>query len=572
MKINNCSLILALAIATLPSSAGFTFLTPSHQTKFRSFTKTVSLFSEEVASEEVSVPTADVQQDEPVPVTAEVAAEVSIETPEETETETAETETAETEPTEAVSTVTTIISEKKPDHSVYVKNIPFEIADEDFKAFFNEYDGLRGIKIPRDRTTGNSRGFAFVSFESEEQLEVAVEATNGKEMDGRKLSVRKSDPEGAEKRKASKGPRPGKGPEGTKVYVGNFPFEIETTDLAAHFAPYGNLKDIYLVKDANGKDKGFGFITFELEEEANNAINGLNGEFFQGRRLAVRPPLPEGAKLPKTDVTRLYFGNLDFQTTVQTVRDLFSEHGSIVDIFINQDHETRESKGFGFCLVPKDEAEAVIEGTNGQEVDGRPIRVTYAAEKIADKTKIYCGNLAFETTEDQVREMFGEYGKIVNLYMPVDPDYGESRGFAIVTMEKEASEAAIEGTNGRELDGRELRVNVAQPMKRDKLLRIYVGNLDFETPAETLEMMFREFGEVNEVLLPEDREYGGSRGFAFVKMSEEEGRIAMEELNGANVDGRIIRVIEAEKKQGGRGPRRAALQSESESDGDDYEY
>eukprot|EP00543_Licmophora_paradoxa_P008863 CAMPEP_0202459074 /NCGR_PEP_ID=MMETSP1360-20130828/31107_1 /ASSEMBLY_ACC=CAM_ASM_000848 /TAXON_ID=515479 /ORGANISM="Licmophora paradoxa, Strain CCMP2313" /LENGTH=95 /DNA_ID=CAMNT_0049079929 /DNA_START=13 /DNA_END=297 /DNA_ORIENTATION=- len=95
MKINNCSLILALAIATLPSSAGFTFLTPSHQTKFRSFTKTVSLFSEEVASEEVSVPTADVQQDEPVPVTAEVAAEVSIETPEETETETAETETAE---------------------------------------------------------------------------------------------------------------------------------------------------------------------------------------------------------------------------------------------------------------------------------------------------------------------------------------------------------------------------------------------------------------------------------------------------------------------------------------------
>ena len=77
--------------------------------------------------------------------------------------------------------------------------------------------------------------------------------------------------------------------------------------------------------------------------------------------------------------------------------------------------------------------------------------------------KIYVGNLSFTATEDQVRELFAEYGDIQSLAMINDRDTGRFRGFAFVEMEESAANAAINALNGREIDGRELTVNEARP-------------------------------------------------------------------------------------------------------------
>lgn len=78
--------------------------------------------------------------------------------------------------------------------------------------------------------------------------------------------------------------------------------------------------------------------------------------------------------------------------------------------------------------------------------------------------------------------------------------------------------------------------------------KLYVGNLSFYTTLDTIEDLFSEFGTVHDCYLPEDRERGGSRGFAFVTMENEDAGRAIDETDGYELDGRIIRVNEAQPK------------------------
>ena len=86
--------------------------------------------------------------------------------------------------------------------------------------------------------------------------------------------------------------------------------------------------------------------------------------------------------------------------------------------------------------------------------------------------------------------------------------------------------------------------------------RLYVGNLAFSTTEEAIRSTFAEFGEVTEAKLMIERETGRSRGFAFVQMATAEGaKAAIEQMNGALLDGRPLRVNEAEQRpeRGGGG-------------------
>jgi len=71
--------------------------------------------------------------------------------------------------------------------------------------------------------------------------------------------------------------------------------------------------------------------------------------------------------------------------------------------------------------------------------------------------------LSWGTEEGALRELFEEYGKVVDAYIPVDRETGQHRGFAFVTMEPDDALRAADETDGYELDGRILRVNEAQP-------------------------------------------------------------------------------------------------------------
>lgn len=82
-------------------------------------------------------------------------------------------------------------------------------------------------------------------------------------------------------------------------------------------------------------------------------------------------------------------------------------------------------------------------------------------------TNIYVGNLSFDTSNGRLQGLFSEFGEVVDAQVIMDRDTGRSRGFGFVEMKSsEEANKAISSLNGREIDGRQLKVNVAKPRSR----------------------------------------------------------------------------------------------------------
>jgi RNA recognition motif-containing protein len=77
-------------------------------------------------------------------------------------------------------------------------------------------------------------------------------------------------------------------------------------------------------------------------------------------------------------------------------------------------------------------------------------------------TKLYVGNLAWTATEDDVRELFSDIGEVQSANLILDRETRRSRGFAFVEMSQSDAERAISELNGKDFQGRSLRVNEAQ--------------------------------------------------------------------------------------------------------------
>ena len=84
-------------------------------------------------------------------------------------------------------------------------------------------------------------------------------------------------------------------------------------------------------------------------------------------------------------------------------------------------------------------------------------------------------------------------------------------------------------------------------------MNIYVGNLSYQLDDMDVRKIFEEYGEIYSVKLISDKYTGKSKGFAFVKMSnEKEGQVAIKELNGKEIQGRQIKVNEARERNSNR--------------------
>lgn len=226
-------------------------------------------------------------------------------------------------------------------------------------------------------------------------------------------------------------------------------------------------------------------------------------------------------------------------------------------------------------MSSEDELQACIDALDGTGLGGRSIKVTRSLPKeqlssskdmpaswkkdAADgMKKLYMGNIPFTATEEEIREYYQQFGSVKEVFVPRDKNSGEGRGFAFVTMAEEDIQQAIEATNGADFGGRNLVVNEPLPVGKkapsrgrrtsDRGTKLYVGNLSYYTVTETLEELFGEFGEVLDCYLPEDPASGGSRGFGFVTMMKEDAERAIADLDQCEVDGRTIRVNEAQPK------------------------
>lgn len=84
---------------------------------------------------------------------------------------------------------------------------------------------------------------------------------------------------------------------GKKLYVGNLTYNVNNSDLEALFAPYGTVQSSQVIEDRDtNRSKGFGFVEMGSDAEAEAAINALNDQEYDGRRLTVNEAKPREAR------------------------------------------------------------------------------------------------------------------------------------------------------------------------------------------------------------------------------------------------------------------------------------
>ena len=167
-----------------------------------------------------------------------------------------------------------------------------------------------------------------------------------------------------------------------------------------------------------------------------------------------------------------------------------------------------------------------------------------------------------------MKEEFSQFGKVLDVFLPAERGTNRPRGFGFVTMEaREGADAAISKMDQVELDGRTIRVNESRPKGGARPLgpggsggfnasgkpevKLYVGNLSFDTQADQVRSIFEQYGQVKDCFMPTDRDSGKVRGFCFVTMPSNVAEEACQKLNGHELDGRPLRVNEAQPKGAG---------------------
>jgi RNA recognition motif-containing protein len=168
---------------------------------------------------------------------------------------------------------------------------------------------------------------------------------------------------------------------------------------------------------------------------------------------------------------RLYIGNLAENTTEDMLREFFSECGEIKEIQRPREEYNLKPQSFAFVefvdLVGRD---AALKLNNGQ-LNGRTIQVCISQNKSktfasSSGTRLFVGGLAYDMTEDRLREVFQVHGSIKDVYIPKDNSTGRNRGFAFVEFyDASAAEDALQ-LDGTDLNGRSIRVKPSEKRER----------------------------------------------------------------------------------------------------------
>lgn len=141
------------------------------------------------------------------------------------------------------------------------------------------------VQLPKDRASGRPRGFGFVTVSSPEEAARVRSSLDGSIQSGRSISVRLFSAD-APRPAANRPSTPGKSDERT-VYVGNLPFDAEAAELETMFAPAGPVVRVQLPTGADGRPRGFGFVTMGSSKVAHDAVTAFAGLLLRGRRLNI---------------------------------------------------------------------------------------------------------------------------------------------------------------------------------------------------------------------------------------------------------------------------------------------
>ncbi|NXN10361.1 PABP1 protein, partial [Indicator maculatus] len=327
--------------------------------------------------------------------------------------------------------------------NIFIKNLDKSIDNKALYDTFSAFGNILSCKVVCDEN--GSKGYGFVHFETQEAAERAIEKMNGMLLNDRKVFVGRF--KSRKEREAELGAR---AKEFTNVYIKNFGEDMDDERLKELFGKFGPALSVKVMTDESGKSKGFGFVSFERHEDAQKAVDEMNGKELNGKQIYVgraqkkverQTELKRKFEQMKQDrITRyqgvnLYVKNLDDGIDDERLRKEFSPFGTITSAKVMM--EGGRSKGFGFvCFSSPEEATKAVTEMNGRIVATKPLYVALAQrkeERQAHLTNQYMQRMA------TVRAV---PNPVINPYQPAPPS-----GYFMAAIPQTQNRAAYYPTN-----------------------------------------------------------------------------------------------------------------------------
>ncbi|EQL04000.1 heterogeneous nuclear ribonucleoprotein HRP1 [Ophiocordyceps sinensis CO18] len=175
------------------------------------------------------------------------------------------------------------------------------------------------------------------------------------------------------------------------------------------------------------------------------------------------PPYGTVHKASAKEDGKMFIGGLNWETTDESLRDYFSQFGEVVECTVMRDSSTGRSRGFGF-LTFKDAKTVNIVMVKEHFLDGKIIDPKRAIPRDEQEktSKIFVGGVSQETTDQEFKDYFAQFGRVVDATLMMDKDTGRPRGFGFVTFESEAGVDACINVP-LEIHGKPVEVKKAQP-------------------------------------------------------------------------------------------------------------
>jgi nucleolin len=212
----------------------------------------------------------------------------------------------------------------------------------------------------------------------------------------------------------------------------------------------------------------------EPEEESNGAKKTAKKEESSDEEDKKEEKENENEEeLPSNVFEELFVRNIGYDTTQEGLAEYFAKYGDVEESKIVTDKNTGKSRGFGFLkFYEKRSAYNAMKDAENIVVDGRNLQIRYSNDKSsqmkggnnsakkgpASEFGVFVGNISYKCTENDLKKFFKDCGKVLDVRIAKKPD-GKLKGFAHVDFEtKEGMEKAVE-KNGKELQGRALKVD-----------------------------------------------------------------------------------------------------------------
>jgi polyadenylate-binding protein len=374
--------------------------------------------------------------------------------------------------------------------SLYVGDLAPEVTEAMLFEKFSTAGPVLSIRVCRDMITRRSLGYAYVNFQQPADAERALDTMNFDVLKGRPIRIMWSQRDPSLRRS-------GVG----NVFIKNLDKSIDNKAMYDTFSAFGNILSCKVAQDADGGSKGYGFVHFETEEAAMNAIQKVNGMLLNEKKVFVGRFVPRkerekelGEKAKK--FTNVYIKNFGEDLGDEKLKEVFSKFGKITSYKVVKDRDVKgeegedimeggpdsKNKGFGFVSFEDSEsAEKAVDELNGVEMFGKTLYVGRAQKKAERQQELkkkfeqlklerlnryqgvnlYVKNLDDTIDDERLRKEFAPYGTITSA--KVMNEEGRSKGFGFVCFSspEEATKAVTE-MNGRIIVAKPLYVALAQ--------------------------------------------------------------------------------------------------------------